>query len=57
MNLNSNTPYLNFIAANEEMASYFNALPQSVQSVIIHSAGDIKTVSELKKIAEGLMKK
>ncbi len=51
----SNTPFYSCLESDEEMASYFSSLPKAVQSTIVHCSGDIKTVGDLKKVAEGLM--
>lgn len=55
--MHSQTPFFDFVSANDEMAGYFESLPKNVQETIVQSHGDIKTVGELKSIAEGLLGK
>ena len=53
---NSKTPFYDFLSYDNEMSCYFNTLPKNVQETIAQSNGDIKTVGDLKSIAEGLLK-
>ena len=53
--MNSNTPFYDFLSANDEMAGYFNSLPKNIQETIVQTGGDIKSISDLKSIAGNLL--
>lgn len=55
--MDSNTPFFDCLSANDELNGYFNTLPEYVKETIVQSHSDIKTVGELKSIADGLLGK
>ena len=49
------TPFNDYISLNDEMAGYFNTLPKTVQESIMQSNADIKSIGELKSVADTLL--
>lgn len=53
--MDSRTPFYDYFHTDDEIANYFNALPEDLKSTLIQSHSDIKTVGEFKSIADGLL--